>query len=58
MPILLKKGLISFYVFGLNMTVKVAKKMHFFFFFWAKYDSCDVYLKNGLIQNRLCERRF
>ncbi len=37
---------------------KLAKKYIFFLSFWAKYDSCDVYLKYGLIQNRLCEKHF
>jgi hypothetical protein len=33
-------------------------KNTFFLSFWAKHDSCDVYLKYRLIQNRLCERHF
>ena len=41
---------------------KVAKKYIFFFFFflsfWVKHDSCDVYFKYELIQNRICERHF
>ena len=37
---------------------KLAKKYIFFLSFWAKHDSCDVYLKYGLIQNRFCEKHF
>ena len=39
---------------------KLLKKYIFFLFlsFWVKHDSCDVYLKYGLVQNRLCERHF
>ena len=38
------------------LTVKFAKK--FFLFFLGKYASFDINLKNGLIANRLYERRF
>ena len=34
------------------------KNIFFFLSFWAKHDSCDVYLKYGLIQNHLCEKTF
>jgi hypothetical protein len=37
---------------------ELAKNYIFFLSFCAKHDSCDVYLKYGLIQNRLCERHF
>jgi hypothetical protein len=37
------------------MRAKLAKKYSLFF---IKHDSCDVYLKYGLIQNRICEIHF
>ena len=40
-----------------NILVKVAKK-YIFLSFWVKHDTCDVYLKYGFVQNRLCERYF
>jgi hypothetical protein len=42
---------------GTKMKAKLAKKC-FILFFWAKHDSYDYYLKNGLIQNRLFQKRF
>ena len=51
--------LLKIYI-GLVSPTRLAKlvKKYIFLSFWVKHDSCDVYLKYGLIQNFLSERHF